>query len=284
MIGFYVVNKPTGANSTKMVSIAKRATKQKCGHLGTLDPMASGVLPIAVGKATKLFDWFLQKDKRYFAIGKFGVQTDTLDSEGSVQIRQEVDIQKQQIDQVLSLFKGEILQTPPLYSSISINGTRAYDLARKGDNFEVPSRKVHIYDIQCTQKIDKNLFAFELHCSAGTYVRSLILDIAKKLNTVATTVCIIRLSSGAFDLSMTSTPEEIENCEAKLIDIKDVIALPHLSVSEDVARRLLSGQTVILNAKNDKYLCYFGQKLIGIVVAKNNHIKIDINLWEDTND
>lgn len=208
MSGFYVINKPTGANSTKMVSLIKHTTKHKCGHLGTLDPMAGGVLPVAVGKATKLFDWFLHKDKKYFAIGLFGVETTTLDSEGEIVQRQQVDIRKEQIDNIIDNFKGKIEQIPPRYSSVSINGNRAYDLARSGENFALPTRSVEIYDLKCTSQLDTNLFAFEVHCSAGTYIRSLILDIAKQLDTIATTVCIIRTASGAFSLDITYTPEQ----------------------------------------------------------------------------
>ncbi len=284
MSGFYVINKPTGANSTKMVSLIKHATKQKCGHLGTLDPLASGALPVAVGKATKLFDWFLHKDKKYFAIGLFGVETSSLDSEGEITQRQQVDIKKEQIDSIIDDFKGKIEQIPPLYSSVSINGNRAYDLARKGENFELPTRTVEIYDLKCTKQLDKNLFAFEIHCSAGTYVRSLIYDIAKKLNTVATTVCIIRTASGAFSLDMAYTPQQIKNNQAQLVEIEEVVDLPKIGVDKQTSDRLLNGQTIKTRCKNGNYLCYVDKKLLGIVNVKNEYMKIDINLWENAND
>lgn len=284
MLGFYVVNKPTGTNSTKMVSLVKRTFKQKCGHLGTLDPMASGVLPIAVGKATKLFDWFLKKDKKYFAIGLFGVETSTLDAEGEVISKNSVDIKKEQIDKVIDAFKGKIEQVPPLYSSISIKGKRAYDLARTGTEFVLPTRSVEIYDLKCAREIDKNLFAFEIHCSSGTYVRSLIYDIAQKLNTVATTVCIIRTASGNFNLNMAYTPAQIENNQARLIKVDEAVDLPKISVSQNLGNRLLNGQVVKCGYENGNYLCYMNNKLLGIVKVDNLDMKIDINLWEDTND
>lgn len=267
-----------------MVSLIKHATKQKCGHLGTLDPLASGVLPVAVGKATKLFDWFLHKDKKYFAIGLFGVETSTLDSEGNITQEQQVDIKKEQIDSIINNFKGKIEQTPPRYSSVSINGSRAYDLARDGENFDLPTRTVNIYDLKCTGQLDKNLFAFEIHCSAGTYVRSLISDIAKKLGSVATTVCIIRTASGTFSLDMAYTPEQIKNNQARLIKIEEVIDLPQIVLDKQTAERLLNGQTVNGKYTDGHYLCYFENKLLGIVLVRNSKIKIDINLWEDTND
>ena len=284
MLGFYNINKPTGATSTQMVSIVKKSTKQKCGHLGTLDPMASGVLPVAVGKATKLFDWFLYKDKQYFAIGLFGVKTDTLDAEGKVEQKQQVNISKQQIDNVVCRFNGEIKQIPPQYSSISINGQRAYDLARAGKDFQLPTRKVNIYNLKCTKQVGQNLFAFNIHCSAGTYVRSLILDIAQKLGTVATTVCIIRTASGLFNIHNSYTPEQIVNGQAKLTQVHEVIDLPRIDFTKDVANKLLNGQTLKANQKNGEYLCYTNNTLMGIAKVNSEKIKLEINMWENAND
>lgn len=267
-----------------MVSLVKNVTKQKCGHLGTLDPLASGVLPVAVGKATKLFDWFLHKDKRYFAMGIFGVESTTLDSDGEIIQQQEVDIKQEQIDEIIDEFKGEIEQIPPRYSSISINGNRAYDLARNGEDFELPARKVNIFELECIGQLDKNLFAFDIHCSTGTYVRSLISDIAKRLNTVAITACIIRTASGPFTLGMSYTPEQVKNNQAKMVEIDKVINLPHLIVNNEVCARLLNGQTINARHKNGNYLCYCENKLLGIAKVDKFKLKIDINLWEETND
>lgn len=284
MLGFYNINKPTGATSTQMVSAVKRATRQKCGHLGTLDPMASGVLPVAVGKATKLFDWFLNKDKQYFAIGLFGVQTDTLDAEGKIEKKEVVNVTKEQIDNIISSFRGEIQQIPPLYSSISINGQRAYDLARSGKDFQLPTRKVQIYSIECSEQVGKNLFAFNIHCSAGTYIRALILAIAQKLGTVATTVCIIRKASGAFKLETAYTPEEIMSGQAKLTHVHEVIDLPRLDFNDAIASKLLNGQTLKTSQQNGEYLCFTNNKLMGIAKVNGGKIKIEINMWENAND
>ena len=213
MIGFYCINKPTGMGSTKVVSSVKKFTKQKCGHLGTLDPAASGVLPVAVGKATKLFDYFLSKDKEYFAICKFGVETDTLDAEGKVVSTNNRIIKKMQIEQVLKQFLGEIYQIPPNYSSIKVDGKASYKLAREGKSVEHKSRKIQVFSISCEQ-IEQNLFAFVVHCSAGTYIRTLISDIAKAVGSVATTVCIIRTKSGSCDISQSVTIDELENAIA----------------------------------------------------------------------
>lgn len=284
MLGFYNVLKPTGQNSTKIVSAVKHVTGQKSGHLGTLDPMAGGVLPVAVGKATKLFDWFLNKDKKYFAIALFGKLTDTLDSEGVVELNQDVDIKKTQIESILPEFCGEIEQIPPKFSAININGKRAYDLAREGKQVEMPLRKVNIYSLS-VEEISKNMFGFNIHCSAGTYVRSLMLDIAKRLGTVATTVCIIRLVSGKFNLSNACTLDELDNGSAKLIKIEDVIDLPKIEINDLKKQRLLNGATISVSKEDGQYLCYSSSKLLGIVKVTNNQIlKLDVNLWEDAND
>ena len=282
MLGFYNINKPTGQSSTKIVSHVKWFSKQKSGHLGTLDPMAGGVLPIAVGKATKLFDWFLQKDKEYFAIGLFGTQTDTLDAEGTVELKHQVNITKEQIDAVIDQFRGEISQIPPKYSAISINGAKAYDLARLGKDFAVPERKVNVFDLQCLRQEGENLFSFKIHCSAGTYVRSLILAIAQKLGTVATTVCIIRTKSGSFTINDSNTVEELEDGKARLFKVEEVISLPRLNVSDEIKNKLLNGQQPKITAANGQYLCFSNKQLIGIAEVDNYKIKIDINLWEET--
>lgn len=280
MIGFYVVNKPTSTNSTKIVTKIKHITKQKCGHLGTLDPLASGVLPVAVGKATKLFDYFLNKDKNYFAIGLFGAETDTLDSDGKIIKRQNIQIEKSQIDAVLPQFVHKIKQIPPLYSAIKVDGKRAYDIAREGKEAAIESREVEIFNLSVEQK-DTNLFAFNIHCSSGTYVRTLISDIAKSVGTVATTVCIIRESSGPFTLDMSSTIEEVENGNAKLYAIDEIIDLDKKFVDNITAKRLLSGQTLITNYESGDMLVYSDNKLLGIAQTTNRHTKIKINMWEE---
>ena len=128
------------------------------------------------------------------------------------------------------------------------------------------------------------MFAFEIHCSAGTYVRSLILAIAQELGTIATTVCIIRTDSGAFNITKSYTPDQIANREAQLTPVEDVINLPKLEFNKQFAYKLLNGQTLKIDASNGQYLCYLETKLLGVAIVENKRIKIDINLWEETND
>ena len=271
--------------STAVVSIAKRATKQKVGHLGTLDPMAAGVLPVAVGKATKLFDYFLNKDKKYFAIATFGVLTDTLDSDGKVVKTDNKIIQKTQIEAVLCEFLGNISQIPPEYSSVHVNGERAYNLARNGKQVQIEPRQITIYRLNLQREIAPNMFAFNLHCSAGTYVRALIRDIAVRLGTVATTTCIIRTASGKFNAENSCTLQDVKSGTARLVDVAEVVDLPKLQLEQSDVSKLLNGQPSELNLSNGEYLAYTQQnKLVGIVQCMGGKLKIKVNLWENTND
>ncbi len=294
MIGFYNIIKPTGMGSTNVVSKVRHITGCKVGHLGTLDPMAGGVLPVAVGKATKLFDYFLNKDKKYFAICRFGVATNTLDSEGEIITQQNVDIKKTQIEQILGEFCGKISQIPPNFCSAHINGERAYTLARQGKSMQIKPRDVTIYSLKLVRKISKNLYAFYLHCSAGTYVRAVMRDIAARLGTVATTVSIIRLASGNFDATTACTIEDVQAGKAKLVSVGEVVDLPKLSLTQTETHKLLNGQNVKLLASQIKpkevsknanlncdYLAYDANgKLIGIVNVQNLSAHLNINLWE----
>ena len=145
MLGFYNVIKPTGVSSSYVVNKIKWLTKEKVGHLGTLDPLASGVLPISVGKATRFFDYFLNKDKVYFALMKVGYLTDTLDSEGKIVSVKHKKISVEDVRQASLAFLGESLQVPPLYSARSVNGVRGYQAALKNQDIKLEPKKVNIY-------------------------------------------------------------------------------------------------------------------------------------------
>lgn len=282
MLGFYNVLKPTGVSSGFVVNKIKKATHQKVGHLGTLDPAASGVLTVAVGKATRFFDYFLNKDKEYIAIALFGKETDTLDAEGEIIRTCDKKVNLSDIEKVIKTQVGEIDQMPPLYSSKSVNGIRAYDAARKGIEIELKPKKVQIYDIKAEKTHQNNLFKLKIHCSAGTYVRSIVRDIAYALNTVATTVCIIRTKSGAFEIKDSVTLEEIfENKEKHLIKINDILHFPEIELSETLKKDLANGKQVEINKPDGKYLCYYNGKEFSVINIENNLAKNEIYLYED---
>ena len=187
MDGIIVVNKPSGCTSHDIVSKIRKSLKlKKVGHTGTLDPLATGVLPILLGNATKLSKYLINHDKEYVATIKLGVKTDTGDIEGSIIDEQKVPLfTEEQIIEALNSFVGKQKQMPPMYSAIKVNGKKLYEYARNGDKIEVATRDIEIYNISFLQYID-NKIKFKVSCSKGTYIRSLCEDIAQKLNTVGT--------------------------------------------------------------------------------------------------
>lgn len=270
MIGFYNILKPTGVSSGFVVNKIKRITNEKVGHLGTLDPSASGVLSIAVGKATKFFDYFLNKDKEYVALAKFGVLTNTLDSDGEILKREDVQVSLEDIKKVLPSLCGKIDQIPPIFSSKNVNGERAYDLARQGKQVVLESKKVQIYSIKAEKLTQNNLFRIKIHCSSGTYVRSIIRDIAEKIGTVATTVCIIRTRSGKFEISDSITLDELaENPEKHLIKINSILNLPEIELSLLQAKDLFSGKEIMLDRDDGEYLSFYQGEEFSVLKIEN---------------
>mgnify|MGYP001057272770 FL=1 len=270
MIGFYNILKPTGVSSGFVVNKIKRITNEKVGHLGTLDPSASGVLSIAVGKATKFFDYFLNKDKEYIALAKFGVLTNTLDSDGEILKREDVQVSLEDIKKVLPSLCGKIDQIPPIFSSKNVNGERAYDLARQGKQVVLEPKKVQIYSIKAEKLTQNNLFRIKIHCSSGTYVRSIIRDIAEKIGTVATTVCIIRTCSGKFEISDSITLDELaENPEKHLIKINSILNLPEIELSLLQAKDLFSGKEIMLDRDDGEYLSFYQGEEFSVLKIEN---------------
>ena len=285
--GFVNVIKPTGMTSSDVViKLKKILGTKKVGHLGTLDPAASGVLPVAFGKATKFFDYFLKKDKVYIADVKFGVLTDTLDSFGSVTDRQNVNISSEDIKNVLGEFVGKIKQVPPKYSAVKINGKKACDLIRMGVEVEIKPREIDVYDIELLDELEKNLFRFKVHCSAGTYIRTLFNDIASKLGTIATTPVIIRTKSGLFEIGSAVTLSQL-NEEKSIIEIDKLFhGLEKINISDNVLyKKLANGAKLTkndLNIENENnFLIYGADKLVGMYHFEQERLICDVFLLEE---
>ncbi|MGN1227781.1 MAG: tRNA pseudouridine(55) synthase TruB [Christensenellales bacterium] len=258
--GIINVNKADSITSFQVVSqVKKKLGIKKVGHLGTLDPAGSGVLPIAVGKATKLFDYFLNKKKLYRAYFYFGKETDTLDSEGVVTRHCEKQISISDINSVIGKLIGEIEQMPPKFSAKSINGVRAYELARNNIEFELKTKKVTIYKFEVIEQISHNLFLFEIECSAGTYIRSLCRDLAYLLETVAYMPLIIRLESGCFNIENSISYEELKNCanlRDYVIKIEDCFNYKKIVLNEIDAKKIKSGQKIPFNEDDGVFLLF----------------------------
>ena len=217
MNGFINVLKPVGATASDIVVCLKHILHQKVGHLGTLDPGASGVLPIAVGQATRLFDFLTNKVKYYRAFFTFGKTTDTVDSYGELIDSNGSVPSEDTVLSVLKRFVGELQQVPPVYSAKSVGGIRAYNLARNGVDVKLLPRKVTVYDIKYISKTSDDTFVVDIWCSGGTYIRSLARDIANACGTVGYMSGLIRLSSGCFGIADAYTLDEVRDLKEKCV-------------------------------------------------------------------
>lgn len=221
--GIILIDKPSGMTSQKVVQIIKKKLgAKKVGHAGTLDPLATGVLIILVNKATKLSDFFLNKDKVYKVEASLFTETDSGDITGQV-IKQENPkiIGRSELNYALNCFDDlTYWQTPPLYSAIKIKGRKLYEYARKGLQIDIPSRQVTIKSIKLLEyHEEKHTLSFTVECSKGTYIRSLVKDIAEKLGTIATLSQLCRISSGSFHVEQSIPLEKVERSQIIPLDI-----------------------------------------------------------------
>lgn len=258
----------------------------KFGHTGTLDPNATGVLPLLIGKGTLLSKYLINHDKIYEATLKLGIRTDTSDVEGNIIEKKDVDeknITKENIENVLKSFIGESEQIPPIYSSIKVNGKKLYEYARKGESVKVPSRKITIYDIKLLD-ISKEEIKFIVSCSKGTYIRTLCEDIAIKLDTVGYMKDLNRIQVGDFNIKDSITIEELERIKTnnkilleKIITIEDVFKNNQsIKLDEEKLRLFLNGGRIKVGKKDDIYKIFCKSQFIGIGIANNGLLKRDI--------
>jgi len=198
--GVLVVDKPVGMTSHDVVQQVRAGTRiRRAGHTGTLDPRASGVLVVLIGPAVRLSEYVSTSDKRYQAVLRFGMTTSTYDTEGEITSRAPVDISYEELEETLSTFVGEFEQTPPIYSAIKIGGRKAYDIARDGETVEMEPRLITVHSIELLDW-DPPEAVIDVHCSSGTYIRSLASDLGEKLGCGATLVGLRRTRNGQFAL------------------------------------------------------------------------------------
>ncbi len=210
MTGIILLDKPNNMTSFSAVNRVRRLLSvKKAGHTGTLDPMATGVLPIALSNCTRFIDFLPVHDKGYVAKARLGVTTDTLDSTGTVLSQSEVNVKREQLESVLKNYTGKIKQIPPMYSAISKDGKRLYELARQGIEIEREAREITIYSLKLYEFCD-DCFTISVECSAGTYIRSLIDDIGKDLGCGAVMTDLRRTSANGFSIDACVTLEELE--------------------------------------------------------------------------
>ena len=265
--GWIILDKPRGVTSTHAVARIKRIfDARKVGHAGTLDPLATGILPIALGEATKTVSYAVQDEKAYEFTVRWGIETTTDDAEGTAASESDTRPTVAAIEAILPDFIGQIEQVPPKFSAIKVNGNRAYDLARSGDDVELKARCVEVEDLRIVATPDADHTRFAAICGKGTYVRSLARDLGRRLRCFGHIADLRRTRVGLFDTEVCTTLEVLEAAlEADRADgqtgteQRDQLLLPvesalegieHLNVSSDDASRLVRGQPVLMRGRD----------------------------------
>lgn len=291
--GIINILKPPGMTSSNVVSDVRRILSEKrVGHTGTLDPGAAGVLPICVGRATRLFDYLVDKKKEYIAEVTFGISTDTQDAYGHMTETADCDIKLCDLEAVLPQFTGDIEQTAPMYSALSLNGTRLYKLARSGIEVERAVRHITVYALEILAKTDKNRYLLRINCSKGSYVRTLCYDIGRALSVPAYMSFLLRTVAGEFTIDNAFTIPELQNAadEGRLSNaiipvdrVLDFLPEIKLNSAKDI-KRLTNGITIKVNAEVDAdYRVYGANEFLGIgKVDGTGSLKISVPFYNNS--
>ncbi len=284
MDGIIIINKPKEYTSNDVVCKIKKILKEKVGHTGTLDPNATGVLPLLIGKGTLLSKYLINHNKKYEAIIKLGKKTDTADLEGKVIEEKEINknyLTKENIENIFKELIGEQEQTPPIYSAIKVNGKKLYEYARNGKNIQIEPRKIKIYNLELNKiNLKDNEITFTVECSKGTYIRTLCETITEKIDTVGYMKELKRLKVGEFNIENSVTIKEIENGHYNLITIEKFFEEKQKIILENKKNQLfLNGVQLTYNLKDDLYKIYNeNNEFIGIGIIRNKLLKRDIIL------
>lgn len=282
--GILIINKPKGCTSHDVVTKVKKILGvKKVGHTGTLDPNATGVLPLLLNQGTKISKYLIEHDKEYEVTLKLGIKTATLDEEGEILEKQYVNWKeiKPIITETLKSFIGKQEQIPPIYSAIKVNGKKLYEYARKGQTVEIEPRKIEIYSITLQDLVEKeNEIKFKVECSKGTYIRSLCEDIAKKLGTIGYMKELNRTKVGNFSIeqaiNINELEEQKEQVKNKVVTIEkyfEHLAKIKLNGSETI--KFLNGN--LLNTQNQQGIYnIYSNRYIGLGIVKNKKLKRDI--------
>lgn len=290
MDGVFNFYKPRGMTSHDAVYFFRRLLKiKKVGHTGTLDPNATGVLPICIGKATRISEYLLEVDKEYIGELSLGLETDTQDGDGTVLKSSDKKVTEDEIVQAFDKFKGIIYQTPPMYSALKQNGKKLYELAREGIIVERPSRKIDIKDIKILNNLNNRQIIFYTKCSRGTYIRTLCNDIGSNLGTYGYMSHLIRVGVGTFKIENSMSMEYLESMDKE--ELKNLItpidhAIKHLkeiTVESDYYKKLINGALIHIDGynmdKEDILRVYCNEEFIGIgkIINKEGNIYLKMD-------
>lgn len=265
MDGVLIVNKEKGVTSRDVVNkICKILNTKKVGHTGTLDPIATGVLVVCVGKATKLVEILTSEDKEYIATVKLGVLTDTLDTDGKVLEEKDVFIKKEDLVRALNSFVGFYDQEVPIYSAVKINGKKLYEYARSNIKVDLPKRRVEIKKIELLE-FNKDHYKFKVLVSKGTYIRSLIKDINDKLKIIGSMSDLIRTKQGDFDIKDSYTISEINDSKYNLLTVTDVLKDENCVIIDDTLFKVVKNGGLIDNVYNKSFVTFiYNEKVVSI--------------------
>ena len=266
MDGLLLINKKENMTSRDVVNIAsKKLNTKKIGHTGTLDPLATGVLVLAVNKGLKVVEDITALDKEYIAEVTLGIKTDTLDITGNIlEEKEERIITKEELNKALTSFIGEYEMQVPIYSAVKVNGKKLYEYAREGKKVELPVKNVYVYNIELLE-LNNNKFKFKCKVSKGTYIRSLINDICEKLDVIGTMSSLKRTKQGNFDIKDAIDIEEIDE-NTKLISLIDSINLPKAEADEYLFNKIKNGSKLQNRYNYDEFAFIYNNELIAIYI------------------
>lgn len=263
--GILIINKEKDMTSRDVVNILTKIFKtKKIGHTGTLDPIATGVLVVCLGKATKLCDLLTSKYKEYIATIKLGIKTDTLDITGNIIEKKDFNITEPQIIEVLNSFKGKSIQTTPIYSAVKVNGKKLYEYAREGKEVELPKREIDITEIELLS-FENDEITFKTTVSKGTYIRALIDDICLKLNTIGTMSSLIRTKQGQFAIENSYLLEDVKNNKYQILSVEEVLNdFEKINIDDNTYEKVKNGAIIPKNFNNDKACLIYKDKIVAI--------------------
>lgn len=277
MFGFLNVYKPKGKTSHDVVGILRRITKIKqIGHTGTLDPFAEGVLPICIGKATRLIE-YLDDDKAYIGTVQLGNSTTTYDLEGETVNISQKNVSLNEIEDILNLFRGDIEQVPPIYSAIKVDGKKLYEYARKGEKVDIKPRIVNVKKLSILNyDPDQKQLELYIECSKGTYIRSIANDLGEKLGTYGHLIKLVRVKAGDFLVENSTKLEEfdsIEKVKSKLIEPLEILNYKRYNLNSDEYERISHGNSIKIHAGDANVLLIYQNSLVAIGTSEKGLVK-----------
>lgn len=250
---------------------------KKIGHTGTLDPLATGVLVMCIGKYTKLVDEISSLEKEYIAQIKVGIKTDTLDITGTVLEERTCSFTKEEVQSVLESLKGKFVQTIPAFSAKKINGKKLYEYARNGENIELPKSEIEIFNIELLDTSDDTI-TFKTLVSKGTYIRSIIEEICNRLNIVGTMSSLIRTKQGKFTLEESFSLDEVKEGKYKILQVKDLLNYPVYKLSAAEYEKVKNGNKMNLPIDDKKVILEYDNNEVAIYMRENDLYRVNVML------